>query len=342
MKVLVTDYAWKDLEIERKTLSAISATIVAAEIGDEDELIQLAVEADGILTNWKQVTRKVIANAPKCRAIVRYGVGLDNIAVQHATELGIVVANVPRYCIEEVSDHALALLFALARKVTLFDRGIKAGVYDLKSGTPMYRVRGKTLGLVGFGNIGRMLGRKAQALGLKVIVYDRGTRRAAEEDVQRVTFEELLRTSDYISLHVPLTPQTRHLFDHEAFQQMKSSAFLINTARGDIIDANALLEALDDGLIAGAALDVLSKEPPNPADPLLLHPNTIITPHAAFNSEESLQELRHTAASEMLAVLSGRLPQNLVNPAVLDKGNLRTKLLMADSRGIRDIRHESQ
>ncbi|MGH9529773.1 MAG: hypothetical protein ACRD2S_07635, partial [Terriglobales bacterium] len=141
MKILVTDYAWKDLEIERQMLTPLSASIVAAETGDEDELIQLAVEADGIFTNWKNVTRKVISNAPKCRAIVRYGVGLDNIDVQHATELGIVVANVPHYCVEEVSDHALSLLLALTRKVVFFDRGIKAGIYDLKSGTPMYRVR---------------------------------------------------------------------------------------------------------------------------------------------------------------------------------------------------------
>jgi D-3-phosphoglycerate dehydrogenase / 2-oxoglutarate reductase len=334
MKVLVTDYAWNDLEIERQALAAVSASIVAAKTGEEDELIQLAVEADGIFTNWKPVTRKVIANAPKCRVIVRYGVGLDNIAVQYATELGIMVANIPHYCIEEVSDHALALLLALARKVAFYDRSIKAGIYDLKSGTPMYRVRGKTLGLVGFGSIGRLLGLKAQALGMNVIVYNRGTR-AAEEQVHRVSFEELLRTSDYISLHVPLTPQTRHLFDRETFEKMKPGAFLINTARGDVIDAEALLKALDDGLLAGAALDVLSKEPPDPADPLLLHPKTIITPHAAFNSEESLQDLRHTAASEMLAVLSGRLPQNLVNPEVIENGNLRAKLCAADSQEVK-------
>jgi D-3-phosphoglycerate dehydrogenase len=208
MKVLVTDYAWNDLEIESKVLADVSASLVAAESGDEDELIQLAVEADGILTNWKSVTRKVIANAPKCKAIVRYGVGLDNIDVPYATETGIVVANVPHYCLEEVSDHALALLLALTRKIAFYDRGIKAGRYDLKSGTPMFRVRGKTLGLVGFGSIAKMLCRKAQALGLNVIVYTRGSKPGAvtEGNIQCVGFPELLRQSDCISLHVPLTP----------------------------------------------------------------------------------------------------------------------------------------
>jgi D-3-phosphoglycerate dehydrogenase len=328
MKIMVTDYAWEDLEIERKILSTINATLVPANRGTEDELVELAAGVHGIFTNWKPVTKKVIAHAPKCKAIIRYGVGLDNIDVQYATEMGILVANVPDYCLEEVSDHALALLFALARKVTLFDRATKSGIYDLRVGTPFYRLRGKTLGIVGFGKIGSLVCRKAIGLGLKVITFRRTAQSnpAKQEVIETVSFPELLQRSDYISIHAPLTLETRHLFNLSAFQQMKPTAFLVNTARGDVIDSKALLKALDDGLIAGAGLDVLPKEPPDAGDPLLLHPKTIVTPHAAFNSVESLQELRGTAASEMLDVLLGKVPRFVVNPEVLQRHNLRTSL----------------
>jgi len=325
MKLLVTDFAWKDLEIERQILSSMDATLVPAKNGEEDELIQLAADVEGIFTNWKRVSKRVIANAPRCKAIIRYGVGLDNIDVQFATESGIVVANVPDYCLEEVSDHALALLFAMARKLAIFDRATKNGMYDLSVGIPSYRLRGKTLGVVGLGKIGKVVARKALGFGLKVIAFSRSGRSAqvGTETVESVSFSELLRRSDYISLHVPLAPETRHLFDLKAFRQMKPTAFLVNTARGDVVDSQALLTALDNNLIAGAALDVLPKEPPDADDPLMRHPKTIVTPHAAFNSEESLEELRTTAASEMRDILQGKKPEFFVNTAVLENQNLR-------------------
>jgi D-3-phosphoglycerate dehydrogenase len=328
MKILVTDFAWKDLEIERQILSSLDATLVVAKSGDEDELAHLAAEVEGIFTNWKRVSREVIANAPRCRAIIRYGVGLDNIDVQFATGCGIVVANVPDYCLEEVSDHALALLLAMARKVTIFDRATKNGTYDLSLGTPFYRLRGKTLGLVGFGKIGKIVARKAFGLGLKVIAFSRSGKPAqvGTENVEAVSFSELLHRSDYISLHVPLTPETRHLFNLEVFRQMKPTAFLVNTARGDVVNSRALLAALNDNLIAGAALDVLPKEPPDADDPLLWHPKTIVTPHAAFNSEESLEELRTTAASQMRDILQGKKPEFFVNPPVLENPGRRVSL----------------
>lgn len=326
MKVLVTDYAWPDLEIERRLLNPAQVDIVAAETGDEDELAILAADVSGIFTNWKQVSKKVIANAPHCQVIVRYGVGLDNIDVEYATQKGVIVANVPDYCLEEVSDHALALLFALARKITWYDRRIKIGSYDLKSGTPMYRLRGKTLGIVGFGKIGKALRNKARALGLDVIVYVRESGKALDETVQKVSFSELLQRSDFISVHVPLTSQTHHLFSYSAFQQMKRTAVLINTARGGVVDSEALLAALNEGLIAGAGLDVLPNEPPDPVDPLLLHPKAIITPHAAFNSEEAVEELRIRAATAIGAVLLGRIPDSVVNPEVLRASNLRANV----------------
>src|SRR5260370_26640106 len=329
MKVLITDYAWNSVEPERKILEGIRATLVVAETGSEDELVRLASDVEGILTCWKAVTAKVIQSAHRCLAIGRYGIGLDNIDVECATRMGIVVTNVPRYCVEEVSDHAMALLLSLARKVALYDRAIKSGSYDLQAGTPLYRIRGKTLGIVGFGNIGKAVYRKARAFGLKVIVCRSGAELQSngEYDVDQVSFPELVEQSDYISIHVPLTSKTRHLFNLETFRRMKPTAFLINTARGEIVDTNGLLQALNDGLIAGAALDVLPKEPPDPADPLVRHPRTIITPHVAFNSEESVQELQTTAASQMAEILSGNLPRFFSNPEVLNQPNLRTALL---------------
>jgi len=328
MKILVTDFAWNDLQIEQQMLSPLNATLVAAKTGEEDELVQLAADVQGIFTNWKRVSRRVIENAPSCKAIVRYGVGLDNIDVPFATDSGIVVANVPNYCLEEVSDHALALLLALARKVTIFDRSTKNGIYDLRLGTPFYRLRGKILGLVGLGQIGTAVARKALGLGLKVIAFSRSgmPARTGTETVEAVSFSELLNHSDYISLHVPLTPETRHLFNTAAFRQMKPTAFLINTARGDVIDSSALLSALDENLIAGAALDVLPKEPPDADDPLLRHPRIVVTPHAAFNSVESLEELRMTASAEMRDILQGKKPEFVVNPDVLRHPNLRASL----------------
>jgi len=327
MKVLITDYAWKSLRIEQEILDRVGVSLVVAETGSEDEFVQLAADVDGILTCWKRVSERVIRNAPRCQAIARYGIGLDNIDVEYATKMGIVVTNVPAYCVEEVSDHAMALLLSLARKVTFYDRAIKSGSYDLQAGGPLHRINGQTLGIVGFGKIGRAVYRKARGFGLKVIFFDAiVVQLGKEDDVAQVSFKDLLKRSDYISIHAPLTDETRHLFNLEAFRQMKPTAFVINAARGELIDANGLLRALDEGLIAGAGLDVLPKEPPDLADPLVRHPKAIITPHAAFNSEESVEELQRTAASQMADTLSGKLPQFVVNPDVLKQTNLRAAL----------------
>jgi D-3-phosphoglycerate dehydrogenase len=323
-KVLITDYAWKSLDPEREILGKAGATLVVAETGSEEELEHLAPTADGILTCWKNVTEPVIRKAERCLAIGRYGIGLDNIAVPCATTLGIVVTNVPAYCLEEVSDHAMALLLSCARKVTASDRAIRSGVYNLQAQTPLYRLRGRILGILGLGKIGRTLARKALAFGFKVIAYDLLFQPSPElAEVESVSFEDLLRRSDYISIHIPFTPASRHLFSRDAFRMMKRSAILINTARGDVVDEDGLLWALESGEIAGAALDVLSKEPPDPAYALLRHPNVVVTPHAAFNSVESLLELQETAATQMASVLSGALPEFVVNPEVLKQPNLR-------------------
>lgn len=331
-RVLISDYAWKDLEIEKAILERAGANLLVSETGSESELTALAAEAAGILTCWKPVTAKVIKAACDCVAIGRYGIGLDNIDVAAATRHGIVVTNVPAYCVEEVSDHALALLLSLARKLTFYDRAIKSGLYDLQAGTPLFRMRGRILGIVGFGKIGRALYHKAAGLGLKVIVFDPHVDRASLSgfEVEVVDFHGLLERSDFISIHIPLTPETRGLFNLAALRQMKPQAFLINTSRGHLIDAEALREALDKGIIAGAGLDVLPEEPPAPGDRLVGHPRTIITPHAAFNSEESLINLRETAAKQMASALCGIRPENIVNPEVLKQANLRANFNIPD------------
>ncbi len=327
MRVLITDYAWETLQPEREILARIGAALVVAETGDEEELENLAANVDGILTCWKPVTARIIRKAEKCRAIGRYGIGLDNIDVACATEKGIVVTNVPAYCVEEVAEHAMALLLSLARKVTAYDHAIKAGRYDLRALMPLYRARGKTLGIVGFGKIGRALYRKAWGFEFKVLIFDPQIDSASLADYQAelVSFTELLDRSDFISVHVPLTPETRGLFGAEAFKRMKPNSYLINTCRGPVVDEGALLEALNTGRIAGAGLDVLASEPPSPQDPLVLHPRVIVTPHAAFYSQESVLELQSTAARQMAEVLSGQRPSNIVNPEVLTRSNLRAR-----------------
>ncbi len=327
MKVLITDYAWKSLEPERAILAEAGASLVVAETGSEDELARLAPDVDGILTCWKPVTARVIREAGRCRSIGRYGIGLDNIDVACATELGIVVTNVPAYCVEEVSDHALALILSLARKVTAYDHAIKAGLYDLRSLMPLYRVPGKTLGIVGFGKIGRTLYRKVRGFNFKILAFDPylGPKSLDGIDVEAVSFDALLKQSDFISIHAPLTPETRGLFNAEAFAKMKPTAVVVNTSRGPIIDETALLEALNEGKIAGAGLDVLATEPPDLQNLLLHHRRAIITPHAAFYSEESVLDLQTAAARQMATLLKGTRPENIVNPEVLKQPNLRVK-----------------
>jgi D-3-phosphoglycerate dehydrogenase len=225
---------------------------------------------------------------------------------------------VPDYCIDEVSDHAMALLLALVRKIPSSSARTHGGRWEMKAVVPIHRLRGSVLGLAGFGRIPQLVAPKAQAFGMKVVAYDPFAPDDAftRADVERVDLPVLLATSDYISVHTPLTPETRHLFNRDTFARMKRGAYLVNTARGPIIDEAALSEALNSGQIAGAALDVMTQEPPPPS-PLFGRDNVIITPHTSFYSEESLVELQVKAAQEVVAVLSGRAPRNPVNPEVV-------------------------
>lgn len=327
--VLVTDYAWPSLDIEREILSAVDARLLVAETGDEEELVALAPQANAILTNWKRVPPASLDAAQECLVVSRFGVGLDNIPVDRATELGILVTNVPDFCVEEVSDHAMALLLACARRVVDFARSTRGGEWNIELGRGLPRLRGQTLGLVGLGNIGRTLVPKARGFGLDVIAYTPRLRSVAPPSEVRATrsLEELLAAADYVSLHAPSTPQTKGLIGEAELRAMKPSAYLINTSRGALVDEDALARAVEEGWIAGAALDVLAQEPPPPDHALLGLDGVIVTPHAAFYSEAAIAELENKAAHNVAEVLSGRVPKTVVNPEVLELPSLRLRLV---------------
>jgi D-3-phosphoglycerate dehydrogenase len=328
-RVLVTDFAWPSLSIEDEILSAVDAEILVAPTGARDELIALAAASNAILTNWATIPEEALEVASECRIISRYGVGLDNIPVGRATELGILVTNVPTFCVDEVSDHAMALLLACARRVVEFSNATRQGEWDLSSAPGLPRLRGQTLGLIGFGNIARALIPKAQAFGLSVIVYtprlEPGPATGNAGVEQTNDLDRVLRKADYVSIHAPATAETRHLLGDHEFSRMKSSAYLINTARGSLVDETALFRALSEGRIRGAAIDVLEGEPPHPQHPLLALANVIVTPHTAFYSDTAIAELQTTAATNVAAALTGSIPATLINTSVLDNPLCRVR-----------------
>ena len=315
-RVLLTDYAWANLEIERKTLAEIDAELVVADKGDVATLSGLAVGCDAIMTNWAKTTKEVIAAAKNCRIVSRLGIGLDNIDVAYCTEHKIPVTNVPDYCLIEVAEHALAQLLALSRKIAFYHHETKQGRYQLQSGPTLRRIEGQTLGIVGYGNIGKKVADKARGLGLKIIATSRSRR--SEPGVEFVSLDELLTRSDYVSLHIPATAETRKMMGAAQFAKMKPTAYLINTARGALIDNDALLAALQAGQLAGAALDVQDPEPPDLSLPLYQDPRVFVCPHAAFVSVESLENLRYRTAKQVATRLTGGTPENVVNPQVLE------------------------
>jgi D-3-phosphoglycerate dehydrogenase len=309
-KVLITDYPWSDLVVERQILEPIGAELVEPDDASESALVAAVADVDAILTTWAHVSRQVLAAAAKCVIVSRLGIGLDNIDLEFCREAAITVTNVPQYCEIEVAEHTLALIFALGRKVARYHSQTKAGIYDLQAGPPLRRLQGQTLGIVGLGNIGTVVANKAAALGLNVQYHNRTPRDSPYHFVE--TLPELLSTSDYVSLHVPLTDETRGLMGADELRMMKSTGYLINTARGALLDHDALTAGLQQNQIAGAALDVQDREPPDLAQPPYSFENVIVTPHAAFLSEESLQMLRTCATEQVVAKLSGFTPNNIV------------------------------
>jgi D-3-phosphoglycerate dehydrogenase len=315
--IVVTDYDFPDLSIESAVLDGADADV---ELRGEyartpEEVIDVAEGADALLVQYADVTDEVFEALPDLQAVGRYGIGVDSIDVDAATDHGVPVVNVPDYCIEEVPTHTLALLLACVRKIPSYDRAIKGGEWDWTAGKPIRRLTGATLGLVGFGKLPRRLIELVDGFDLEILVYDPYVD-AADVDAagaEKVDLDTLLERSRYVSVHAPLTDETRNLIDAAALDRMREDAILINTARGPLVDVDALFEAVDAGDIAGAGLDVLPEEPPS--DPPLDHDAIVYTPHVAFYSEESEETMRRTVTEDVLGILRGEAPRNPVNDA---------------------------
>ncbi len=319
-KVVVTDYVWESLDVERNILAGV-ANLVPLQTKKPEDFLAQAADCDALLNTYAgPITTEVIAKMPECKIIARYGIGVDTIDLDAATAAGIIVTNNPSYCIEEVAEDAMALLLACARKVVFFDRMVRAERWEVTPGKPIFRVAGSTLGLVGFGNISRQVAIRATAFGMRVLFSDPFIKQGQfDAPGTKVEFDELLKEADFLSLHPPLTPQTRQMMNDAAFAKMKKTAFLINCSRGPVVDTAALVRALDAKSIAGCALDTTDPEPLPVPHPLRGRDNVIINPHAAWYSEKAMEGLQAGAPNEVRRVLEGQWPINVVNPAVRGK-----------------------
>ena len=308
--IAVTDSPFPSLDPAKKELARLDPEYRMAKSVSADDILAVARDADAILVTYARLPRDLLRQLTRCRAIGRFGLGVDNIDVKTAAELGIVVTYVPDYCMQEVSDHAMALLLALARKIPLSNKLVQAGRWAMPAVVPLRRLAGQVLGLIGFGNIPRALVPKAKTFGLTVIEYDpyAGKDVFAAFGVEPVGIEALLVRADFVSVHAPLTPSTRGLLNASTFAKMKKGAMIVNTARGPLIDEAALIAALDSGHLGGAALDVAASEPLAKDSPLLGRDNLILTPHTAFYSVEALDELQTKCAADVARVLSGEPP----------------------------------
>ncbi|HKS85339.1 MAG TPA: C-terminal binding protein [Pseudolabrys sp.] len=305
--IAVTDSVFPSLEPAKSALARLNPTYRMSKGVTADDILAVAKDADAILVTYAKLTRDILMQLSRCRAIGRFGLGVDNIDLATAKEKGIAVNYVPDYCIREVSDHAMALLLALIRKIPLSNKLVQSGRWEMPAVVPIRRIEGTVLGLVGFGHIPRLVAPKAQAFGIKVIAFDPFAKAEVFKaaGVDGVDFDTLLKTSDYISVHAPLLPATRGMMNADAFAKMKKGAYIVNTARGPLIDEAALIAALDSGQVGGAGLDVVAAEPLAKDSPLLGRDNVIISPHTAFYSIEALNELQTKCATDVARVLSG-------------------------------------
>jgi len=317
-QVMITDCDHGSIEEEKEELGRIGTELILAQIRKEEDLIRVCKEADGLINQYAILNRNVLGHLTKCKVVARYGVGVDSIDLKAATDLGIIVANVPDYCIDEVASHAVAMLLTLIRKTVFFDRKVKSSHWDFRQGPPIHRIQGKTLGLIGCGKIGFEVAKRMSAFGVKVITFDPYLEKVSE-GIELEDFDTVLKESDFISIHCPLNDSTRHLIGDEALKKMEKKPMIINTSRGPIVDERALIQALEQGLISGAGLDVLEKEPPDDQNSLLKMENVILSPHVGFYSEESISELKRRTAKNVADVLRGRRPASVVNREVLGK-----------------------
>ena len=313
-RVVVIDPGYDSYASEQAILAPFGADLTVEPCdGDVDRIAGVVADADAVLVRESPLTAAIIDGMARCRAIVRYGVGVDNVDLDAAAAAGIYVANVPDYGVDEVSDHALALLLAVARRLVSRNAEVRAGAWNVSRDQPMYRLAGGTLGLIGYGRIGQAFHRKALALGYaKVMVYDPMVD-TPPDGAELASVDDICRDADAISLHVPLVPETHHLLNAHRIAAMKPTAILVNTARGGLIDEHALADALARGHLLGAGLDVFEQEPVDPSHPLLALPNVVATDHTAWYSEQAVADLQRKAAEEIARVFAGDPPINWVN-----------------------------
>ncbi|MCH8282973.1 MAG: C-terminal binding protein [Chloroflexi bacterium] len=310
--------------LETKLLGEAGIDVRGRRCRSEEEVIELASQADVILNGLVPITRRILESVGRCKAVARYGVGYDNVDLEAATEQGIAVIHVPDYCAEEVSNHVMAFLLAWAKQLVPFDSAIHQGEWDHRFVPKVQSVHQQTLGIVGVGRIGIAVADKARAFSMHVVAYDPYVppEALAERGVESASLEEVLAQSDYVSIHAPLTPATQHLIGVEQLKAMKETAFLINTSRGPVVDEAALVQALQEGWIAGAGLDVFESEPLPADSPLRAMANVVMTPHTASQSPLATIRLRTRIAEEVVRALNGEFPLNVANPAVKAKARL--------------------
>jgi D-3-phosphoglycerate dehydrogenase len=317
-KVAVVNLGYESYHIEREILEPVGAELILVpkDCLTEEDVIDVAKDADAILVREAPIKGKVLESIDRCRVIVRYGVGVDNIDLEAAKRKKIYVANIPGYGTEEVSDHAVALLLACIRNLLVRDKNLRQGKFETDINDKIYRTTGKNLGLIGYGQISKALHRKWKGfLPNRVLVYDPyiSQETIQENGAEKADFHILLTEADYISIHTPLTPETKYIIDEAALRKMKPTAILINTSRGEVIEENALVKALNEGWILAAGLDVFEKEPLDRDHPLIGIPNVVLTGHVGWFSKDSVRELQTRAAQEVLRVFSGESPICWVN-----------------------------
>ena len=319
MKIVITECDHDAFDIEHAVTDPAGAELVLAQSRDAAEIIANAAGAEGILVQYGKITAEVMDALPALKAIGRYGVGVDSVDVAAATERGIAVCNVPDYGTEAVSDHAIGMAMAAVRGIPRLDRGVRAGNFDLVAVRPLYQTHGRVFGVIGLGLIGTATARKAKGLGYEVIGYDIAADPELDtfHGVTSVSLNELLERSQVVSLHTPLTEQTRGMIGAAEFARMRSDAILVNTSRGGVADTDALVEALRAGTIQGAAIDVHDQEPVPVGHPLMEFDSVVLTPHLAWYTEESYAELKRRTVENVVLVCEGRAPRNIVNPEVL-------------------------
>lgn len=315
LRAVITDYEYPSIETERNIITGAGFELADYQAAGEDELIAATRDADAVIVQYAAITRAVIEKMTRCKMIIKYGVGYNNIDVEAAAEHGIYVCNVPDSAIDEVSNHAVAMILALSRKLTEADRALKRGEWGNKPFAPLYRLAGKTVGIVGIGALGGQVARKLAGFDVTLVAFDPAVAQAAVPGVQveMVSLDDLCRRSDYVTLHCPLNKHTEGMFDRGRFAMMKKGACLVNTARGAVVRETDLIGALESGHLAGAGLDVFEREPLDSSSRLLSLPNVIATGHVAWYSEDSIAVLQRKAAEEVVNVLRGNKPFNPCN-----------------------------